>query len=226
MTLSIRAHGRTIRIHDMDRRSKIGQCFRKGVPYEHPLCEYVYSLSLKGLAVDAGANIGNHALWFAIVCDLDVITFEPIQYRRLRENVALNALEDRIRVVTAGLGDTEESIAHVGKGRLNPNDHHDSEKSGHLDGDSGMWIGHGGVVQIHTLDSYELDNVTLIKIDVEGMEPYVLRGGEKTIRRNRPIIFAETWGATEDASIGGVLEPWGYRRGRKFTGHQQEWLPQ
>jgi len=43
----------------------------------------------------------------------------------------------------------------------------------------------------HTLDEYNLNNVGFIKIDVEGMEEKVLRGGIGTIIRNNypPILF-------------------------------------
>ena len=45
-----------------------------------------------------------------------------------------------------------------------------------------------------TLDSYELSNINFIKIDVEGHEEKVLRGGVQTLERNQwpPILF-ESW---------------------------------
>ena len=42
------------------------------------------------------------------------------------------------------------------------------------------------------LDDYKLLNVSLIKIDVEGMEISVLRGGIETIQNNRPILYVES----------------------------------
>jgi len=49
-------------------------------------------------------------------------------------------------------------------------------------------------VKTHTLDEYNLDNIGLIKIDVEGMEEKVLRGGLGTIiRNNYPPILFELW---------------------------------
>lgn len=45
-----------------------------------------------------------------------------------------------------------------------------------------------------TLDSYNLNNIGFIKIDVEGMEEKVLRGGIGTIiRNNYPPILFELW---------------------------------
>lgn len=44
---------------------------------------------------------------------------------------------------------------------------------------------------IRTLDSFELENVDFLKIDCEGFEYFVLRGGEQTIKRDRPCIIVE-----------------------------------
>jgi FkbM family methyltransferase len=46
-------------------------------------------------------------------------------------------------------------------------------------------------VTTKTLDSLNLTNVTMIKIDVEGHENAVLNGGVETIKRNSPVIFIE-----------------------------------
>ena len=53
----------------------------------------------------------------------------------------------------------------------------------------------------HTLDEYNLNNIGYIKIDVEGMEEKVLRGGLGTIiRNNYPPILFECWGIIDDFS--------------------------
>jgi len=43
----------------------------------------------------------------------------------------------------------------------------------------------------HTLDSYELTGVSLIKIDVEGWELQVLQGAEHTITTQQPVVQVE-----------------------------------
>ena len=49
-------------------------------------------------------------------------------------------------------------------------------------------------IKPHTLDEYNCTNVGLIKVDVEGMEEKVLRGGIGTIiRNNYPPILFELW---------------------------------
>ena len=46
-------------------------------------------------------------------------------------------------------------------------------------------------VELRTLDSFELEDVGFIKIDVEGAELSVLRGALETIRASRPAILCE-----------------------------------
>ena len=48
-----------------------------------------------------------------------------------------------------------------------------------------------GVIQLCTLDSYELDCVDFIKIDVDGYEDRVLAGATNTINSHKPVINIE-----------------------------------
>lgn len=53
------------------------------------------------------------------------------------------------------------------------------------------------IVQQKTLDSFNFTMVDLIKIDVEGHEFRVLKGGENTIKKYSPIIIIEDNGSDE-----------------------------
>jgi methyltransferase, FkbM family len=46
-------------------------------------------------------------------------------------------------------------------------------------------------VPVRTLDSFNLDNVGLIKIDVEGNELKTLQGAEQTIKNSMPFVYFE-----------------------------------
>lgn len=41
------------------------------------------------------------------------------------------------------------------------------------------------------MDKFNIERVALIKIDVEGHEIEVLKGGANTLRRSRPIVLVE-----------------------------------
>lgn len=205
----ISAHGRSYELYESEdplagaAAAKTTQLARTGQPYELPLLEHIYSLGLHGTAVDVGANVGNHALWMAAVCGLDVIAFEPLVPFELRANVELNNLAERVEVIPFALGDRQGFARHVGAGRL---------EAGAGDGDI--------PVLVRRFDDFGLVGVSVVKIDVEGMEPAVLRGGESTIRRDRPVIFAEEWGEPEHDATAAVLEPWGYEMTYRFSGRQ------
>jgi hypothetical protein len=59
---------------------------------------------------------------------------------------------------------------------------------------TGLNGGTGKFVELLTLDQLHLSNVSLMKIDVEGMEDQVLDGAKETILKNRPIILIEIMG--------------------------------
>jgi hypothetical protein len=68
---------------------------------------------------------------------------------------------------------------------------------------------------MRTLDSYDLRNVDFLKIDTEGYEFFVLKGGEKTIRRDQPCVIVEqrpdhgrAYGVSDTEAVA-LLESWG-----------------
>lgn len=196
--LVISAHGCTYRIEDPG--GLIGSSLSHGVPYEKRVLEHIYRKKLHGLAVDVGASIGNHTLWLSAVCGLKVIAVEPLDFVRLRENVARNDLDGQVTVWPCALGDLP------GRGQV-------TGPPAHV---VGQGFPENGQVPIARLDEFALADLVLLKIDVEGMEPEVLRGGIETIRAQRPLIYAE---AVDDAAhdrVAAVLEPLGYEHTKTF----------
>jgi FkbM family methyltransferase len=193
--LSIAAHDRSYTI-DVDPDSLIGgRIVESGQPYEAPLLEHIFERGFRGIAVDAGAHIGNHSLWLAAICELEVWAFEPLVFEELAANIARNALDGRVQARLIALGDRCETAHVVGKGKLRP--------------------GHGDI-PVRPLDEFDIDDVAVIKIDVEDMEPYVLRGAAETIQRSRPVIFAEARDDECHQAIAEVLDPWGYVMTQRF----------
>lgn len=188
-------HGSRYSLNTFDQR-RLTRATRNGLPYEYPLLEHIYGLGLSGTAIDVGAHVGNHSLWFRLVCGFRVEAFEPIYAHQLRQNVRRNRAGYGISVHPFALG--EASGAARQTGRIN------------------IEYG-GGNILVRTLDSGKFRDVSLMKIDVEGLEPSVLRGAKRTLEREQPIIFAEQWDDDAQCAIADVLEPLGYTMTRLWT---------
>ncbi|MCI0376471.1 MAG: FkbM family methyltransferase [Gemmataceae bacterium] len=131
------------------------------------------------VAVDVGAHVG---LWSMILCDhfAKVIAFEPVFAKHFRRNlegkpnVLLHevALSDRPGNVEMEIVGYNSGATHIAKSPT----------------------GGGKQITAARLDDYRLDEVDLIKVDVEGWEYQVLRGAEETLLRNRPLVILEQKG--------------------------------
>ena len=168
-------------------------------------------------AVDVGANIGNHSLWFSRRFRR-VVSFEPnpVCAHMLRASVAVNGVKN-ITVHEIGLGDFpgKASFAIGYDGNL---------------GGSHIVTGPAslspGLIEIaiesgdSILDSNDNadERIALIKIDVEGHERAVLRGLENTLRRHSPVVLFESMGSAQDGPDGvfNFLRSLGYKRFRSL----------
>jgi FkbM family methyltransferase len=201
---TLTAHGATVRFDDVDRRDHIGRVIAvERAWYERKLLDDARRRVPTGLAVDVGAHIGNHTLWFSQVCALPVVALEPNpdSYRRLLRNIAANSANVTPFNVAAGrLAGTGTLVAprpgNSGTAAVDPGD---------------------GDVTIVALDDLDLASVALLKIDVEGSAVDVLAGAERILTDDRPVIYAE--GERDD--IAAAL-PDGYRCFGQFA-HTPTW---
>ena len=136
---------------------------------------------LNGLALDVGANIGNHSIYFSSKFN-KVIAFEPNAdvYELLKFNASQcqNVFPEMI-----GLGDVEgDFVLKEISGNL---------MASWIDKNSDLTDRKTYKIKIKTLDKLNLPEVKFIKIDVEGYEIEVLKGGIDLILRDQPIILFE-----------------------------------
>jgi FkbM family methyltransferase len=133
------------------------------------------------LFLDIGANVGTYTVLAAGVTGSSVMAFEPIPttHARLLSNLQVNSLNASVVALNIGLG--AESGYLVFSADLDSENHVLQ---------TGMQI-EGEITRVN-VDS--LDNVlggrmpTMIKIDVEGFETEVIRGGALTF--NSPSLMA------------------------------------
>ena len=177
-----------------------------------------------GTLLDIGAHDGAFTLPFAALPASRVLAFEPLPaaFARLRAaaggapNVTLRqeALGDASGEVTLSLpvvdGVPNEQWASIAKD----------------------YAGHGPrvaeqrcTVPLRRLDEFALTDLTAVKLDAEGAEYEVLRGGRETLLRCRPILSIEieerhrpgsTW------SVPAFLDALGYAG---FWEHWGDWRP-
>lgn len=183
---------------------RVGWSYSQGKPYEWKLLRHIKDLRLKGVAFDIGAHVGNHTLWMAAWCGLTVHSWEPHQSTReaLLRNLELNpGLNVTVHDWAAGKEDG------VGRFSEEPWVSFDPYRNGAL-------LNAGtGAIPIYSIDSrVQVDDLVLVKVDVEGMEPDALAGMAEHLKLWKPLVFAETHTDEAMNAIGEVIGPIGYRK--------------
>lgn len=159
-----------------------------------------------GTAVDVGGHIG---LWSFNLAQRfkQVHAFEPVAAHRdcfERNTIGLT----NITLHGCALGDREGRVSI----KTEPTSSGDSRVVG------------PGDIPLHTLDSFHLSDVSLVKIDTEGFELFVLRGAEELLARQKPVLIveqkaghAQKYGLGETDAVP-YLQSLGYRVAKVLSG--------
>ena len=139
--------------------------------------------------IDIGANIGNHSQYFLRKLNCKkVYAFEPQDdnFNILKKN--LEPFLNKGEAIKMALSDKNTEMPlynsqkeNYGGFSLFKYEYKNMNKSFLVE----------EKIEVRTLDSYNLTDITMIKIDVENFELNVLKGGIETIKRNKPILFIE-----------------------------------
>ncbi|MET0553959.1 MAG: FkbM family methyltransferase [Vicinamibacteria bacterium] len=168
-----------------------------------------------GVTLDVGAHVGFYALVAGHANPAGrVFAFEPLALacERLRRHVRLNGLAN-VECVPVAASDVDGAIAfHVPTGHPLPC------SAGTSAAFHAPWADAMETTSVAcvTVDAFAraraLASVDLIKIDVEGGEPAVLRGAAAVLEQHRPDIVCEVLSATRAAEeLAEILLPLGYR---------------
>ena len=155
---------------------------------------------LPGTAIiDVGANIGNHAVFYAAVMGVRVHAFEPDRrsHDLLELNIAANELDGRIITQCCAIG------AQDGTASLHAGVPHSGTARITFDAD--------GDLSIRRLDSMSYaDPISIVKVDVEGTEVGVLQGAAGLIEAWLPDFFVEVEHPHELPPVLDVMLGFGY----------------
>jgi FkbM family methyltransferase len=164
---------------------------------------------------DIGAHLGYFALGVArLVGERGrVVAFDgdPDNVARLRENICKNNLQTRVQVVHAGVWSHTASAGISFRRGIEPRAQGGVEADG-----CRPVLAKGELIQVPaiTLDDFIAGGgpfPDLIKIDVEGGEAEVLRGGVRLFADQRPLVIAEVHHAHAAVQITRWLEEYRYR---------------
>ena len=158
----------------------------------HEFREFIFMhrfLTNEMVALDIGANLGEYSLFMAKRLSAGkVIAFEPMEkmVSILNENIKLNKLSN-IQVCHFGLSN-QNGVAQVHE----VDDVHEGLGTFFL-GDRKSKV--ATQVALKKLDdevnSFQVNRIDFIKIDIEGSELYALKGGKETILKFKPHILIE-----------------------------------
>jgi FkbM family methyltransferase len=130
--------------------------------------------------IDAGANMGNHTVYFGRYLRYnEIITFEPDYDNQvlLINNIAFNKIKGTRSILGALSNENGEIFLQRNNGNSGAHEVHLS--------------GGDYLVNRYKLDYFKFDQISLLKIDAEWHEPEVLEGAQETLNRCKPLILIE-----------------------------------
>ncbi|MFV0304747.1 MAG: FkbM family methyltransferase [Moheibacter sp.] len=177
--------------------------------YEPDLTYFLASVlrTKVGTFIDVGGHIGRYTTLMAKK-EWDVITFEPLKtnFDTIKDNLNLNNCKQFVQLNNIGLGNQKstETIYFNGKELAEASLFSSNERNLTTE------------IKIERFDDYyistdKINDLCIVKIDVEGVEENVIRGMSKFIETHKPILIIELWG-DKSKNLVPYLKSIGYTR--------------
>lgn len=187
-------------------------CIYVGLPEFNDMSFLLHFLKPDSFFIDIGANIGVYSLLASGIKKCNTISIEPIPqtYNYLNKNIEINHLEKKITSLNIGLSYQEGELYFTS----------DKDTTNHVvETKTEKTI----KINVNTLDNIfpkDISNDILIKLDVEGFEYNVLKGGNNLLKNTYlKAIIVELNGCSERFGLndGMVDEVLVYNGFKKFN---------
>ena len=160
--------------------------------------------------LDVGANIGNHTIYWLKQSPKKakyIYAFEVIDdtFKICKKNIELNKLTDKTTLFNFGLGASNTRASIDTKLEVEM----DKVLGVHTTGSTSMDEDKNGNFVIKKLDDikFKHNKIDFVKIDVEGMEVDVIKGGMNFFKKYKPTIWVEIWDENDRNSfVGNVIK--------------------
>ena len=185
--------------------------------------------------IDIGSHVGLWGMW--LVKEFNhAHAFDPI--KEFQEIWVLNVIQSNYTLYNYALGDDFGYVDLIVPYDQTGGTHVVHDQAGidaavkaqevMLPKDRGHFIAES--IPMAPLDSFDINEVDFIKMDVEGFELEIIKGAEKTIKDNRPVMIIEQKGndvkhyGGERDEAANLLKSWGMRDLRVISGdHIMGW---
>lgn len=199
--VSVTFRGNSYSFATHGRGDRISRRLSEGRFHEYRTLNAIRRLGAKGVYIDIGAHIGNHAVFFGCECpSTEVIAFEAAAENRrlLEENLRTNLRKPcRVQPELVGRDGETFDLKIV-----------DEANTGSFHAVPGSEITAAGLDTLFP----DLTGVALIKLDIEGGELAALEGGLKLIERNLPVLVTECGTPAQENEIAELLARFRYRK--------------
>jgi len=199
---------------NMHTRWRVESLFEK----EPCTIEWIARFREDEVLVDVGANVGMYTIFAAITRRVRVYAFEPESqnYALLNRNIVANRLDERVKAYCLALSNyTGLGELHLSQFVTGGSCHSLDERVDHMHAPAKPAFSQGCFAT--TLDELVADNTVPepehIKIDVDGFEPAVIGGAEKTIRSGkvRSMLIEINQNLDDHMRLVETLGKWGFR---------------
>lgn len=156
--------------------------------------EWIDNFKKKGKKIvfwDVGSNIGLYSIYAALKHkNIEIISFEPStsNLRILSRNISLNKLQKKIKIIPIPLINIKKNFSLLREGKFGEGESNNSFKKINFEGKKFKELNSYSVLGASIdflIEQKILEIPDYIKIDVDGLEHLILKGGIKSLKNQK-----------------------------------------